>query len=92
MNVSFKLGEVINGFKVINTNGLTEYTVENDDICLRFRTDAGSGKNYCQVLSYHDKKKNRTYRAQRFLIKYVPTAQNLSNILYTRFRKENGNE
>lgn len=89
MNVNFKLGEEINGFKVINTNGLTEYTVENDDIRLRFRTEAGFGRNYAQVLSYHDKKKNRTYRAQRFLVKYVPTVQNLSNILYMRYRKEN---
>lgn len=89
MNVTFKIGEVINGFKVVDRIGLSRFVVENDDIRIVFDTDAGEGVNYSKIIGYYNRKTERSYRAMRYLLKYVSTVQGLSNVLYQRYKTEN---
>lgn len=89
MNVTFKEGEVVNGWKIRGTLGLNRFIAFKDDIVLCFDTDAGEGRNYSKVKWFTDKKIRRTFQAQRYLHKYVSVAQGLSNELYNKYRREN---
>lgn len=87
-NVTFKIGEVVQGWTIKSKNGLSEYVAENaEGIILCFRTDAGEGTNYSQVQWYT--KNGRQYRAGRYLLKYVSLVQSLSNVLFDRYYEEN---
>lgn len=87
MNVTFKIGEVVNGWTVIGTNGLSQFVVKADDVTIVFNSDAGEGINYSQVVQVY--KNGRTYKAQRFLQKYVSLVQVFSNILFDKYYEEN---
>jgi hypothetical protein len=87
VNVSFKSGEVVNGFTIIGKNGLSRFVADNGEVRILFDSDAGAGTNYSKVLSVT--KNGRTYRAQRYLLKYVHTVQELSNALFQRWKEEN---
>lgn len=89
MDVSFKNGEVVNGWKCVGRNGLSRYVFENNDYRIVFDTDAGEGRNYSKILSYRDLHKNRSYQAMRYLYKFVQTAQMLSSVLFFRWQDEN---
>jgi hypothetical protein len=89
MNVSFKSGEVVNGYTIITNMGLTRFVAKNDNIRIVFETDAGEGRNYSKVLYYTDLHSGRTYKAQRYLYKYVQTVQSLSNVLFRRWQDYN---
>jgi hypothetical protein len=89
MNVSFQLGEVVNGFEITGRNGLTRYTAENENVRIYFETDAGEGINYSKILAYYDKRSYRGYRAMRYLRKYVSLVQGFSNALFERYQAEN---
>lgn len=88
INVSFKLGEVVNGWEVVNVvGGINEFVVRKDYITICFRTDAVKGTNYSKIMWYATD--GRTYKAQRYLTKYVSLVQDFSNVLYGRFHAEN---
>lgn len=89
MNVSFKIGEVVNGWTCINVNGLTHFVFKKDNIRIFFETNAGEGTNYSMVRAYSDETTGRTYKAMRFLHKYVSLVQAFSNVLYDRYYEEN---
>jgi hypothetical protein len=88
MNVSFTIGEMVNGWEVINVNGCTHFVVKKDDIRIFFETTAGEGVNYSNIRSYTDGEKGRQYRAQRYLYKYVSLVQGFSNTLYKKYLDE----
>jgi hypothetical protein len=90
--VSFKSGDIVNGFKIIQRNGLTEYTATDGRIIICFRTDSGSGRNYSKVNWYTDIDSKRQYRSPRLLIKYVRTVCDISYELLKKWRKENNIE
>jgi hypothetical protein len=90
MNVSFELGEIVNGFKITDRHGLTRYIAENENVIIYFSTDAGAGINYSEIISYYDKRAKRSYQAMRFLFKYVSTVQGLSNALFEKYQAKNG--
>lgn len=90
MHVTFRVGEVINGWTIKSTMGCSRFIATNNGIIICFDTDAGEGKNYSKILWYTDEKTGRQYRAMRYLIKYVSVVQGLSNSLYQKYIKENG--
>lgn len=89
MNVTFKIGEKINGYEIKSQNGLTQFVVENEDYIIVFHTDAGEGKNYSKVIRYTNKHNNRSYQGQRYLYKFVSTVQGFSNVLYQKYKQQN---
>jgi hypothetical protein len=90
MNVSFKNGEVVNGWTCVGRNGLSQYVMQDSEgNRLLFDTDAGEGKNYSKVLSFYNGRTERGYRAMRFLFKYISTVQGFSNALFQKYKEEN---
>lgn len=88
-NVTFKQGEVIK-----LDNGQWEVLVVNDNVytflhvgygdTLTIRSDAGEGTNYS--IPVECTKESRTYKAMRYLHKWVATTQQLSNVLFQRYQ------
>lgn len=89
MNVKFNVGDMVNGFKIVNTNGLSEFYADNGDVLICFRSDAGEGINYSKIMWYTCKHTNRQYRAIRYILKYVSTVQGFSNQLFMKYREAN---
>lgn len=89
MNVSFELNEVVNDWKVIEKIGCSRFIIKKDNIVICFDSNAGMGKNYFNIRWYTDLKNDRQYRAQRFLLKYIPIVRSVSGVLYDRFKEQN---
>ena len=90
VNVTFEVGDrLFDRWYIVSKMGLNEFVAVRKGYgeTVRFRTDAGEGTNYSKVISWT--KGDRTYYAQRYLLKYVSTVQNFSNVLYQRYRLAN---
>lgn len=88
MNVTFRVGETFNGWKIIARNGLTEFVAKKGDISVGFRSDTGAGRNYFTVQWARDDATQRTYQAQRYLYKYIPIVRELSYELLKKYRNQ----
>lgn len=78
---------MVYGWEITSNPYNDNYTATKDNISINFKTDAGKGSNYSKVESFYSHKNYRMYTAQRYLIKYVSTAQDFSNVLYKRWQE-----
>lgn len=89
-NVTFNVGEELgNGFRIIGTNGLSNFVAKSENITIGFTSDAGEGINYSKVLYFTNEITGKTYRAGRYLYKYVALVQGFSNTLYMKYKNAN---
>src|SRR5690606_10782783 len=89
LRVQFKAGETVEGYTVSSVDGVNDYTAENDNYIISFRTESGLGRNYSKINWYVDKSTNKKYTAMRFLTKFVQQVQLFSNALYVKYIDEN---
>lgn len=74
-----------NGNKFGQTNIIT---VERDNIRVTFITNALHGRNYFKIFQVHNNLTNRTYKAERFFLKYVFDISQLNGKLFQVYKNE----
>ena len=90
MNVTFKSGEIINGWTIVTQIGCSRFVAGNDGILICFDTVAGEGVNEFRIIWCTNTNTNRIYRSIRYLDTYNRLVRSLSDTLYARYRDING--
>ena len=90
ITVEYKKGAILTGgFKVIQVNGVTLYTVANNTTNITFETFAAHGgvDNFI-IRSVYDKSKDRFYTASRFTKKYYALVKGFHDTLMFKWNHE----